>query len=361
MKKLICFFVLLILVGCSGFDDSTSSSYYEMSDEELNELFARSSSSRSKSSSSFDFDCFYYDECDDGYSSSSEKSSSSSSFDYFCAFYGLCGDESSSSSVKSSSSSTRSSSSSVRSSSSDYDDACEVYGYCADDCEEYGDCDDFYSSSSAKSSSSSESSVSVPTERADVPTFDVNDNVFANQKEGCENCNAILDERDGNIYEVVIIIGVAWMAEDLRFEGNEDYPLAGSSWEGSAGRLYDFAAAMNDDYCARNVCNPNGDHYQGACPEGWVLPTENDWKAVANNYTLLKLSGTGEHGSSGVNDDGVSRYWSSSDYTSKASDGRGAIEFYVRGGFSSQAYTKSMGYGVRCIAVDDVFLDKVRD
>lgn len=336
MKKCFLLSMLLFLAGCS-FEESVSTDYYEIDFEEMEKLFGSSSSSWDRSSSSFDYDCYYFDECDE-YSSSSEKRSSSSDVDIDCFFFGIC-DDKSSSSAKSSSSVVRSSSSMVRSSSS--------YGLSSSDegCYYYWDCDDEISSSS------------VATERVDVPKIDVNDNVFATQ--ACDECNGFMDKRDGNVYEVVVVMGVAWLAEDLRFKGNEDYPLAGHSWCGDGdcletGRLYDYAAAMNDDYCASHICNGDESHYQGVCPDGWVLPTKTDWNSAAPNFELLKLSGTGEW-MSGWKNDGIPRYWTASD---NFSDGMGATEVYVTGGsFKSQSYRKSMGYGVRCIAADDVILD----
>ena len=203
-------------------------------------------------------------------SSSSEKNAESSS-----------SEESSSSIVSSSSSSSaKSSSSSVVSSSS------------------------ARSSSSSMASSSSEKSSSSVKESSDMDDSSVYD----------ASAKTLTDNRDGQTYKTVTIGTQTWMAENLnyRYVGvaykYSSFTDDSTSWcyEGKAsncetyGRLYTWAAAMdsaglvsasNRTGCGYGVtCTPNRPH-RGICPEGWHLPTDEEYSTL---YTAI--GGTGSAG-----------------------------------------------------------------
>lgn len=72
---------------------------------------------------------------------------------------------------------------------------------------------------------------------------------------------SMFDPRDNTIYPVAIINDQVWMATNLHYEVdgstiNPDNPQA------EYGRLYDFTSATT------------------ACPEGWHLPSDSDWKQL---------------------------------------------------------------------------------
>lgn len=75
----------------------------------------------------------------------------------------------------------------------------------------------------------------------------------------------LLDERDGRNYPVTEAGGRKWMRTNLAWEG------AGTAYRGYDvlsdifGRYYTWEEARN------------------ACPEGWTLPSEEDWKALAES------------------------------------------------------------------------------
>lgn len=83
------------------------------------------------------------------------------------------------------------------------------------------------------------------------------------------------DERDGNVYKTVQIGEQTWMAENLKFWVPEDSPhYVGRSrfYRGMNenavryGRLYQWETARK------------------ACPNGWHLPTMDEWLSLLNHY-----------------------------------------------------------------------------
>ncbi|MFC2126653.1 FISUMP domain-containing protein [Bacteroidota bacterium] len=110
----------------------------------------------------------------------------------------------------------------------------------------------------------------------------------------------ILTDFDGNTYETVVIGNQEWMVENLKVTHYADgtpIPLVedegiwdnlgstdkaycfydNSSSNGDIyGALYTWAAAMNGQDGSDN--NPSG--VQGACPTGWHLPSDAEWKEL---------------------------------------------------------------------------------
>jgi uncharacterized protein (TIGR02145 family) len=120
--------------------------------------------------------------------------------------------------------------------------------------------------------------------------------------------NPILDARDSKIYQTVRIGNQCWLAENLKFlpedldfdpasEGSTtdpyyyvyDFEDGGSFAELEAsdfyenyntyGILYNWSAAMGWD----GQGDPPGEAYQGICPEGWHLPSHDDWTTLEKN------------------------------------------------------------------------------
>ena len=92
----------------------------------------------------------------------------------------------------------------------------------------------------------------------------------------------VFDERNGRTYRTTVINGLEWMAENL------DYAVDSSSCYNDDpvncekyGRLYRWEVAMALDSNAFNVRQwTAGKKYQGVCPQGWRMPTLNDFKSL---------------------------------------------------------------------------------
>lgn len=180
--------------------------------------------------------------------------------------------------------------------------------------------------------------------------------------------NAFTDTRDGNVYRVKEVGGHVWMLDNLRYGGTLDSPLKGEvsvhsddDFENVMNRnavvTYDFAAAVNVQGCNDKSCNKEDSLVRGVCPYGWTIPPKSEWEYLKTHLEdvdeFFGFPYTGEVSSGYWKNDGISRYWSSTE-----ENDYGAWEFYFDGtNIKSQTYNKDMQYGIRCVAVKDVVLD----
>lgn len=110
-----------------------------------------------------------------------------------------------------------------------------------------------------------------------------------------QNMGSFTDPRDGNTYRTATIGNQTWMAENLRYLPNISSPGANSvssphyfvyDYSGSSvteakatynyqfyGVIYNWPAAMAGS--SSSASNPSG--VQGVCPNGWHLPSEDEW------------------------------------------------------------------------------------
>ncbi len=115
--------------------------------------------------------------------------------------------------------------------------------------------------------------------------------------------------RDNKVYKTVNVRGQVWMAENLNYADSVATPsLKGRSWcYGNvdkncdvAGRLYTWAAAIDSVGLLHDAENPQlcgdgrdcfmSDVVQGVCPEGWHLPSKNEWDDLKNSFAKELLS-----------------------------------------------------------------------
>ena len=109
--------------------------------------------------------------------------------------------------------------------------------------------------------------------------------------DGVNNCvyGSLTDSRDGQTYRTVKIGTQTWMAENLNYEMRNSYCYNDTDSNCTKyGRLYTWAAAMdsvgewstNGKGCGYDLtCSPTYP-VRGVCPEGWHLPSNDEWEAL---------------------------------------------------------------------------------
>lgn len=266
---------------------------------------------------------------------------------------------------------------------------------------------DFATRPSEGSSSSSVTPQSSSSEKAESSSNKVTDKVTEPVEPAEVTTGTMTDSRDGQTYKTVTIGTQTWMAQNLNY-AYTDVPYKhrnntsdSTSWcyKDSAsyctkyGRLYTWAAAMdsvgtwstNGKGCGYNkTCSPTYP-VRGVCPEGWHLPTMEEFKTLFTavgfetlftavggqstaGYVLKSTFGwyAGYNGSdafafsalpAGSREDfgyftteGLNAFfWSSSEYSSyKAYD----MYLYYYNVVSAYLYNdmdKSIGFSVRCL------------
>jgi uncharacterized protein (TIGR02145 family) len=133
-----------------------------------------------------------------------------------------------------------------------------------------------------------------------------------------DTCQSTVTDYDGNTYKVVKIGNQCWMAENLKvthYADGKEIPHVKSedawcnldyndkawckawyyydnSWSkgDTCGLLYTWAAAMNG--AASSNSNPSA--LQGVCPDGWHLPSNDEWEELE-----IFISNDGHSGSVG--------------------------------------------------------------
>ena len=135
------------------------------------------------------------------------------------------------------------------------------------------------SSSYSSSSLSSSSSKSLPTSSYDYYSI-IKKN--GDQFSPDADYETMTDPRDGQTYKTVEVKGRVWMAENLNFAGSDSLPIVKQNsicYNDTNitcelfGRLYSREGAMNSDTCGYNHACSLGDTVQGACPDGWHIPS----------------------------------------------------------------------------------------
>ena len=104
------------------------------------------------------------------------------------------------------------------------------------------------------------------------------------EEQGSSSVGSLVDKRDGQTYRTVTIGSQIWMAENLNYATSGSYCYNDdTTYCSKYGRLYKWAAAVGKsqaDCGPGNSCVlPSGD-VQGVCPDGWHLPSTDDWAVL---------------------------------------------------------------------------------
>lgn len=152
-----------------------------------------------------------------------------------------------------------------------------------------------------------------------VTTKYLNQTMLADGKYG-----EVLDERDNKVYKTIEIPGIypangerrnfVWMAQNLNYYKPSTTPSlvkSKSKCQGDSvdncteyGRTYTWGAATDSIELAKTMGRPCGDtlysicklstrQIRGVCPEGFHIPTNNDYKAIENYIQMTYYSNKG--------------------------------------------------------------------
>lgn len=107
---------------------------------------------------------------------------------------------------------------------------------------------------------------------------------------------SIYDKRDDNRYKTVVIGEDSWMAENLRFAAPGSYCYEDKDIRcKSYGRLYPWHVAMRlpADYVDQSMTDGIMPEHQGICPDGWHIPTNEEWIALGQKALNMRRGGIG--------------------------------------------------------------------
>jgi uncharacterized protein (TIGR02145 family) len=234
------------------------------------------------------------------------------------------------------------------------------------------------SSSSEKLSATSSSSV--------VKVFSSSSSEMGCKTRSEDNCEygELIDDRDGQTYKTVKIGSQWWMAENLNYQTGNSWCGGGYSFtEGDCaiyGRLYTWATAIGrtEETCGYEVdCDLGSGNVQGVCPDGWHVPTQDEWnvlidtvggkyvagqnlKAITGWNSYIGMTNKDAYGFSALPAgdscsikgvfDGVGSYA----YFWSATQGSSQGAYHVQLGYgdydvSQSNYCKRNGFSVRCV------------
>ncbi|WP_297946532.1 FISUMP domain-containing protein [uncultured Fibrobacter sp.] len=97
--------------------------------------------------------------------------------------------------------------------------------------------------------------------------------------------DVLVDSRDGESYRTVYIGYQHWMAENLRYRADE----SDTAKAGKYGRYYSWTTAMDtaESPCAFELCKFSRVQRQGICPDGWHLPSADEWEIFIDELRKL--------------------------------------------------------------------------
>jgi uncharacterized protein (TIGR02145 family) len=202
--------------------------------------------------------------------------------------------------------------------------------------------------------------------------------------------SSFTDSRDGQTYNVVQIGDQCWMAENLNYNVDSSWGYDNNSSNcDTYGRLYEWDAVMQGESSSNS--NPSG--VQGVCPDGWHVPSDEEWKELEMQLGMSQseADNTGYRGTNeGSKLAGNASLWVSGSLTSDSEfgtsgftalpggdrDGGGGFDYigsyggwwsstenssadawyrtmiFSRPGVNRGGYAKEYGFSVRCVKDD---------
>ena len=108
---------------------------------------------------------------------------------------------------------------------------------------------------------------------------------------GMPNRGEFTDARDGRVYKYTTIGDQVWMAENLKYEAeNSECKEVFDGFCEIFGRYYSLAAG------GKNAGLPDAEIVSKVCPEGWHVPSKEEWDVlfenmggIENNETALRM------------------------------------------------------------------------
>ena len=197
------------------------------------------------------------------------------------------------------------------------------------------------------------------------------------------------DTRDGNTYKTVIINKMRVFAENLRYADS----ITNVNLKGQTkcydfkekncsigGRYYTWTAALdlNSQWQRNNAASLIGKPHQGICPDGWHIPTGEEWKAILASVESAAQQMNGFSGWTAATDDkGFSAiptgFYNYSSYSStyffytgenayfwsstEANTGSASVWKVSTNGTSLDNGSKQTAYPVRCIETYENWMD----
>ena len=166
-----------------------------------------------------------------------------------------------------------------------------------------------------------------------------------------------VDTRDNGEYKTVLIGTQCWMDQNI----NIGTRINGISDQGtSCDTIQKYCYGDNDANCtSNNPTYPDGGLYQwsqamcgsviegnqGICPEGWRMPTNNDWDQLSSFEGNMAGHRNLEGGFAGRGD--YTGFWSSTQYTAETAWYRSLYK--NDSNFYKLLFDKKGGFSVRCI------------
>ena len=98
------------------------------------------------------------------------------------------------------------------------------------------------------------------------------------------------DSRDGQKYKICRIGNQFWMAENLNYKtpsGSWYYNNDSLKYSKPCGRLYLWNTAMKN----HSSSNLNPSEIQGISPDGWHIPSQNEWIQLKNYLSSQNMTG----------------------------------------------------------------------